>query len=95
MNLETLRSQHKDAILRLAEESGISNIRVFGSVALGEADEDSDVDFLVTVEKGAGLRFYGFCADLEDILHRDVDVLSDRAVNKYMLKRVFDEATPL
>ena len=57
MNLATLRSM-KPQILAIAAEHGVGNIRVFGSVARGDADETSDVDFLVTVEKPMGWDFY-------------------------------------
>ena len=94
MNLATLR-QHKNQILALSQQNGISNIRVFGSVARGEAGEHSDIDMLVTVGPNVGWEFAGFKLAVEALLGAEVDVVSDRAVNKYMRERVLKEAVPL
>jgi len=69
-----LRSRRTE-ILRLANEHGASNVRVFGSVARGQATERSDVDLLVDMEPGRSLL--DLCAleeDLEHLLGRPVDV---------------------
>jgi predicted nucleotidyltransferase len=55
MHINELLQEKREDILRLAKEYGAYNVRVFGSVAPGEADEDSDIDLLVTLENGRSL----------------------------------------
>lgn len=72
--LEELRAR-RDEILAVAAGRGVFNIRVFGSVARGEARAGSDVDFLVEIDRDRSLfDLAGFYADLEDLLGCDVDV---------------------
>ena len=78
MRIEELRSL-KPEILAAARKYGIGNMRVFGSVARGDADEGSDVDLLVSVADGVGMKFFGFGEALEEIIGCPVDVISDRA----------------
>jgi uncharacterized protein len=60
---------HREAIVRLAESFGIRNVRIFGSVARGEATDDSDLDLLVDVDRGHGyLDMAGFALGVEDEL---------------------------
>lgn len=94
MNLEQLRA-YKPQILALAKEHGVGNVRVFGSVARGDADEASDVDLLVTPDEKTGIEFFRFCIDVENILHSKVDVVSDRAINRHMKDRILSEAIAL
>jgi hypothetical protein len=54
MLIDTLRAQ-RDTILALSQQYGARNIRVFGSVARGEEQADSDVDFLVDFPIGYDL----------------------------------------
>lgn len=94
MNLEELR-QHKPEILAIAERSGVTNIRVFGSVARGDTTDDSDVDLLVKALPGTGWNFFGFGPKVEDILGCKVDVISENGINKYMREDILNEAIPL
>ncbi len=55
LTLDTLRSARRDEILRLARQRGAHDVRVFGSVARGEATENSDLDILVAWEPGRSL----------------------------------------
>ncbi len=55
MTLEELPRSNRDEILRLAAKRGARNVRVFGSVARGESDAASDLDFLVDLEPGRSL----------------------------------------
>lgn len=52
MTLEALRRDKRESILEAARKCGARNVRVFGSVARGEAGAESDVDFLVELESG-------------------------------------------
>jgi predicted nucleotidyltransferase len=95
MTLDTLRMEKRE-ILRLAELHGCRNIRVFGSVALGENRPGSDVDFLVDLEKGRGLLdLGGFLSDLQGLLGVDVDVVESGCIHPYIRDRVLAEAMPL
>lgn len=97
MNLSELR-RYKPQILELAEKAGISDVRVFGSVARGEAEESSDIDLLVHVhyeKKGIGMDFLGFHVDMQDLLECDVDIVADDAVNRHIRSLVLAEAVPL
>ena len=96
MGVNELLKQSRGEILRLAAEHGAHNVRLFGSVARGEAGPDSDVDFLVTMEKGRSLLdLVGFWQDVEDLLGRKVDVISDGGVSPYLRERILSEAVPL
>ena len=86
----------RDEIFKIAAKHGAYNVRIFGSVARGEADEKSDVDFLVD----AGPRrtpFFpgGLVVDLEALLGRKVDVVTEKGLRPRIKDRVLKEAVPL
>ena len=94
-SLESLSSRRAD-ILELAAKHGAKQIRVFGSVARGEADEDSDVDFLVEMEPGRSLMDTGgLLMDLRDLLGREVDVVSVKGLKARIRDRVLRECVPV
>jgi len=96
MTLQELRERKREQILRVAAHRGARNIRVFGSVARGDNDEKSDVDFLVEMEPGRTLfDLSGLLIDLESLLHVSVDVVSDRGLRPRVRERVLAEAVPL
>jgi len=96
VTLDTLRSEKRSEILRLAELHGCRNVRVFGSVASGENKPGSDVDFLVDLEKGRGLLdLGGLLCDLQDLLGVEVDLVESDSIHPYIRDRVLAEATPL
>ena len=71
-------------------------MRVFGSLARGEGGEDSDLDLLVTLREGRSLLdLVGLKQDLEDLVHRPVDVVTEKALSPYLRERVLSEAVPL
>ncbi len=83
-------------ILALAEQHGIENVRVFGSMARGDADDTSDVDLLVSLPKGrSGLALGGLLMDVQDLLHRRVDVVSERGLHPMLRENILKEAVPL
>jgi len=95
MPIETLHA-HRRAILELATRHGARNVRVFGSMARGEARPDSDVDFLVDVEAGRTLLdVIALEQDLEALLGRPVEVLTDGGLSPYLQQRILAEATAL
>lgn len=94
MDLKILR-QYKPQILEIAKECAIENIRVFGSVARGEATEDSDIDLLVHVLPEAGLKIGRFQWKLEALLACKIDIVPDSSLHWYIRERVLQEALPL
>lgn len=96
MNLREMIEMRRDEIIKVAEQHGARNIRVFGSVARGEADEKSDVDFLVDLESGRSLLdLGGLLMDLKEVLGRDVDVVTERGLNPRIRDQVLREAVAL
>jgi predicted nucleotidyltransferase len=95
MRIEELRNRRSE-ILRLAAIHGASNVRVFGSVARGEADDRSDVDFLVDMGSGRSLLdLGGLLEDLRELLSRPVDIVTERGLKARIRDRVLREAVPL
>lgn len=83
----------RDAVLRIAKTHGASNVRLFGSVARGDDDRDSDIDLLVTVEPGRSLfDLIRLQLDLEDLLGRPVDVVEDKALHPLVRESILREA---
>jgi predicted nucleotidyltransferase len=96
MTIERLLVEKREEILRLAASRGTRNVRVFGSVARGEAGEDSDIDLLVDVESGCSLLdIVGLWLDLQELLGRKVDLLTEGGINHHLRGRILAEARPL
>ena len=96
MSIDELLKEKREQILRIAAKHGARNVRVFGSVARGEADEQSDVDFLVEMDAESSLLdVVALIQDLEDFLGRPVHVVEKEAVHWYIRDRVLNEAVPL
>lgn len=95
ITLESLRARQAE-ILVVAERWGARNVRVFGSVARGDATESSDVDFLVKFESDRSLFDHGgLLMDLRDLLQRNVDVVSEAGLRSRFRERLLQEAVPL
>jgi hypothetical protein len=93
MDIAELLASKKDEILRIAAKHGARNVRVFGSVARGEARPDSDVDFLVDMEPGRTLFDQGgLLMDLRDLLDVQVDVVTEDGLKSRIRERVLKEA---
>jgi len=96
MSLRDLVKAKREEILRIASEHGAYNVRVFGSVARGEDDEKSDVDFLVDLEDERSLLdLGGLLMDLRVLLDREVDVVSSDGLRARIRDRVLAEAQPV
>ncbi len=86
--------QKRDKILLLANKYGAKNVRVFGSFARGEYRPDSDIDFLTDME-GSLLKRIALIQDLENLLGRKVDVMTEKSIHWYIREKVISEAVPL
>lgn len=93
--IELLRVRRSD-ILNVAARHGARDVRVFGSVVRGQEREDSDVDFLVHMDDGRSLFDLTDLADeLEALLQRRVDVISDGGLSPFLSGRILSEAVAL
>src|SRR5262245_35042117 len=91
-----LLQEKREAILQLAAKHGVRNVRVFGSVARHEANEQSDIDFLVDMEPGRSLMDQGgLLMDLRELLGREVDVVTEKGLYWLLRRRILKEARPL
>jgi uncharacterized protein len=96
MTLDDLIQAKRDEIIRVAARHGAHNVRLFGSLARGEAREDSDVDLLVDMEPGRSLLDRSeMLQDLQELLGRKVDVLTERSIYWLLRRRILREARPL
>ena len=96
MTTTTLLRSRRNRILQLAAQHGARNVRVFGSVARGDARPESDIDFLVDMERGRSLlNLIELGQDLEELLQHKVDVLTDEGLSPYLEQRIHAEAVPL
>ncbi len=85
--------RHRDEIFAIAESYGVRNIRVFGSVARGEADADSDLDLLIDVDPGHGyFDMVGYALQVEDLLGVFTQVATVGGLKVRIRDRVLDEA---
>lgn len=93
MDYQSLLQQNREQILKVAERYGAYNVRVFGSVARGEADEASDIDFLVNLEAGRSLMdLGGLLYDLQNLLGVPVDVVTEKGLRTRIRERVIPES---
>ena len=96
MGITEIIQDKKEQILALAAKHGALNVRVFGSVANGTADQDSDIDFLVDLEQDRSLfDLGGLLMDLQKLLNRNVDVVTENGLHWYIKDRVLSEARPI
>ena len=96
MGIQEIIVSRKEQILALAAKYGASNVRVFGSVARGTADENSDVDFLVNLAPGRSLfDLGGLLYELQKLLGRNVDVITPAGLRPRIRDRVLKEAVPI
>ena len=96
LSLNDLLRQQREQILEIATRHGAYNVRVFGSAAKGTAGPDSDLDLLVEVRDEHSSWFpAGLILDLEALLGREVDVVTEGALHWYIRDQVLAEAVPL
>ena len=96
MDFHQILQNHRDEILQLANKYGAYNVRIFGSVARGETDADSDIDFLVEMTPGRTLfDLGGLLMDLQNLLGCRVDVVAEKGLRTRIRERVLKEAKSL
>jgi uncharacterized protein len=83
-------------ILRIAAQNGVKRLRVFGSVARGTEDEQSDIDFLVELAPDRSLLDLGnFLYEVRSLLGKEVDVVTEKGLQRRIRERVLAEAVDL
>ena len=96
MSIRELLQSKREKILQIAARHGARKVRVFGSVARGEARRGSDIDFLVEMEEGRSLLDHAaLILDLERLLKRPVDVASERGLRPPVRKEILKDAIAL
>ena len=94
--MHPLIENNRSEILALAERHGVLNVRVFGSMTKGTANDTSDVDLLVSLPPDrTGLALGALLMDVQDLLRRRVDVVTERSLHPALRDRVLKEAQPL
>jgi hypothetical protein len=86
--------QKRQEILQLATQYGAKNLRIFGSVARGEANPKSDIDFLVDLQSSLLTRI-ALIQDLETLLGTKIDVVTETGLHDYLRTSILKEAIPL
>ena len=88
--------RRRDEILAIAENHGARDVRIFGSIAQGEATESSDLDLIVRFEPGRTLLDHGgLIMDLRDLLGIKVDVISEAGMRDRFRKHAMKGAIRL
>ncbi|OGR83596.1 MAG: DNA polymerase subunit beta [Elusimicrobia bacterium RIFCSPLOWO2_01_FULL_54_10] len=96
MGIQEIIKEKRQEILKISAKHGAINVRIFGSVARGDARPESDLDILVDVAPVHSPFFPGgLSADLEELLGRKVDILTPGGLHWYIRDSVLKEAVPL
>jgi hypothetical protein len=96
MTTADLLKENRKAILEIAARHGAYDVRIFGSVARGEASGDSDIDILVKVGPHPSPWFpAGLKIALEELLRCRVDIVVEDALYWLLRRRILKEAVPL
>ncbi|NRF70928.1 nucleotidyltransferase family protein [Aquincola sp. S2] len=94
--MHPLIETNREALRALARRRGMVDVKVFGSMARGDARDDSDVDLLVTLMPGtSGLALGGLLLDAQELLGRRVDIVTEQGLYPALRDRVLSEAVPL
>jgi hypothetical protein len=96
MTIQELLAARREEILRIADRHGARDVRVFGSVVRGQATQESDIDLLVSTPGQASPWFpAGLVEDLEQLLGRKVQVVTEGSLYWLLRRRILKEARPL
>ena len=80
-------------IAELCEEFGVERLELFGSAATGEVEEANDIDFIVRFadrSPGYANRYLDFAKALEELLDREVDLVTERSIQNPYFRRSVD-----
>ena len=93
---DEILDRYRADILRVASSHGARNVRVFGSRARGEGGEESDLDILIELESGRTLLdLVRLKRALEELTHRDVDVVTDKGISPHLRDEILTQAVAL
>ncbi len=97
MKIQELLEEKREDILAVAAQHGAFNVRVFGSVSRGEETEHSDIDLLVDYDLTKISAWFpgGLLMDLQDLLDRKVDIVTEQGLSHLIKDRILAEAKPL
>ena len=96
MDIDELLESKREEILKICKHYGARNVRIFGSVARGESESNSDIDILVDMEPGRSLfDLGGLQYDLQQLLGVEVDVVTEKGLRSRIRDHVVNEAVPL
>jgi uncharacterized protein len=96
VSIAQVLQEKREVILALAAQHGARNVRLFGSVVRGEATAESDIDLLVDLGETLSPWFpVGLIHDLEALLNRKVDVVTEKSLHYFIRDRILAEAKPL
>jgi uncharacterized protein len=94
--MHPLIERHRAELVAIARRRGMTDIRVFGSMSRGEANDNSDVDLLVTLAPGtSALALGGLLLDAQELLGRRVDVVTEPSLHPALRDRVLSDAVLL
>jgi predicted nucleotidyltransferase len=97
MNINKLVEEKREQIITIAAQHGANNVRIFGSVARGEADENSDLDLLIDYDSKKRSPWFPLrlMRELEALLGCKVDIVTEQGLKNRIKERVLKEAIPL
>lgn len=96
MSISSIIKNKREDIMNIAQKYGAKNVRVFGSMARSEEDMDSDLDIIVEMESGSSLLdIIAIKQDIEELLGRKVDVVTEASISPYIRDAVLKEAVSL
>jgi hypothetical protein len=97
MKFKHILAEKREEIIKIAEKHGAYNVRIFGSVARGEDDEKSDIDFLIDYDLSKISSWFpmGLILDLEALLGRKVDIATDDSLHYFIRDKVLEEVIKL
>jgi predicted nucleotidyltransferase len=96
MDIKQQIQEKREEICAIAAKHGAYNVRIFGSVVRGQAGPDSDIDFLIDAGPTTSSWFpAGLILDLQEILGRRVEIVTEKALSPFIRDYVLREAVPL
>ncbi len=88
--------KNDDAFKEILRRNKVKSISIFGSYATGEKHEGSDIDFLVEFHEGADLLdMVGLKIELENLLGKKVDIVTQNSISQYLREKIINQAIPL